>query len=51
MVDTTFFRQEWVMIALAVFAVFALLWVVKNLIKWLLIIAIIAFCLWKFWLA
>ncbi|HRK62567.1 MAG TPA: hypothetical protein PLY88_08515 [Candidatus Omnitrophota bacterium] len=51
MLDGAIFQQEWLGIGFAALIVVAVLWLMKTLIKWLLIFAIVGFCLWHFWLS
>lgn len=51
MFDGSLFSQEWLGIGLTALAVVLILWLMKTLIKWFFILAIVGFCVWKFWLS
>lgn len=51
MLEGAIFQQEWWGIGIVALVIVAVLWLMKTLIKWLLIFAIVGFCLWHFWLS
>jgi hypothetical protein len=51
MLDGSLLQQPWLGIGLTALAVVLVLWLMKTLIKWLFILAIVGFCVWRFWLS
>jgi len=51
MMDSSFFQQPWLGIGITALAVVLVFWLMKTLIKWLFILVIVGFCIWRFWLS